>query len=230
MIKQLSFATVESQPSHQAIWVINTSETSEAGQPGDLHIGIPKLNGSRVDLINVPQTWLPQELTRQVPRSQLLASSEFRSAVNNQLLAMISEEDALRIRRREGATEENQRLQNMKTNQRRAAAARTISDSGADVVNLNTLKGDTVEINSGTDEDNVALAALHGVDEVEPGIAPKFKMWVDRLGTLSDIQTMNEIRSRKKFSSTELQYLYAAVSSKEKSHALVAKNLKRLPK
>lgn len=226
MTKQLTFEIVESQPAHQAIWVINTSEASDAGQPGDLHIGIPKLNGSRVDLVNVMQTWLPQELTRQVPRTQLLASSEFRSAVNNNLLAMISEEDALRIRRREGASEENQRLQSLRTNQRRASAARTISDSGAEVVNTNTLKGGSVEINS-SHGDNTALAALRGIDEVEPGIAPKFKMWVDRLSTMSDIQTMNEIRSRKKFSTSELRYLFSEVASKEKSHALVARNLRR---
>jgi len=93
------------------IWVLNSSAQSRAKQAGEVHIGIPKRNGTKVDDLFLPMTWLPIRITDQIPRSQLLESSEFRNAVNSRVMELISAERAAKILAEDGADEERERLE-----------------------------------------------------------------------------------------------------------------------
>ena len=89
---EITIASLEEGDHTKAIWALNGSANSAARQAGEVHIGIPKRNGTKVDDLFLPMTWLPIRITDQIPRAQLLESSEFRNAVNNGLLTLISEE------------------------------------------------------------------------------------------------------------------------------------------
>lgn len=216
-MKLLPISYFEKNPkSTRPIWGINVAADSPVVQvQGEVLLAIPRPNGGNPDALRVPQTWLPMELTRDIPRKRLLASSEFRSAVTKGLIGLISEEDAQRLLRQSGAKEEQKRLDAQTLNIRAAGAARTIADSGAEIARADGVKDDDDDSPTGRnktvvirdEEVNVAEAAANGVEDVEPGITPQFQMWVDRLCQGKDMTAKNEIKSKRRFKPEELAYL-----------------------
>lgn len=237
-LKQLTLADLERQGrnSPEPIWVLNTAAESVLEYNGEVLMEIASPNGGKPARLKVEQTWLPQDITRQVPRARILQSIEFRSALNNKLIMLIDNATATKIRNQEGAAEEEQRLAQREREIRAAGAARTIADSGATITNVTnpeanddedesgstkTIKGKRIDIN-----DSVADAAKAGVEDIAPGVSVNFNAWVEQLAPKSDIITMNEIKSRRKFTFEELQHLSKGLdASKAKSRALVKKHL-----
>lgn len=219
-IKTLPISHFENQgPKNlQPIWGINTADQSLLSVVGEVLLAIPKRNGTgQPDPLHIPQTWLPQELTKDIPRQRLLNSSEFRKAVNSKLIGLIDTETAERMLRQSGAREEQERLDAQAKHVRKAGAARTIADSNATIARADGVKDDDDEDDSGRnktvvidhdDEQSVAEAALNGVEDIEPGISPSFKMWVDKLNAAKkDLAAKNEIKGRRSFKREELGYL-----------------------
>lgn len=198
MKKHTSISELEQGDSRQPIWAINGSADSEVGQPGNVHVGIPKLHGTKIDELFLPQSWLPVCLTDQIPRAQLLSASEFRNAVNNKLLILITPEFAAQVKAQEGANEEEERLKEMKRVVREATQARTISGSGAEIIS-------TVEL----DQPKEVKASTD--------LAPAFTMFANSLSVKTDIEAMNLIRGRGKSSVRELKYLVANLKDKPKT-------------
>lgn len=201
--------------STKPIWAINTAAESELGVVGEILISIPSQTGGSPDRLVVPQTWLPQDLTRMINRRRLLNSVEFRSAVDKNLIGLITIEDAQRILRQDGATEEQEKLRERSRQIRKAGAARTLSDTKTEITRADGVveedednhgRNKTVVIDQ-NENANMADLAAAGVDEVEPGISVQFKMWADRLALTKDVLAKNDIKSRRKFSSTELRFL-----------------------
>lgn len=226
-----------------AIWGINTSDQSALGVNGEVLLAIPKRNGNgQPDLLNVPQTWLPQELTRMIPRQRLLGSSEFRKAVNQKLIGLIDEETARRLLRQSGAVEEQARLDAQTKHVRNAGAPRTIADSNAMIERADGLKEDDEESTGGRNKtviidhsddskSSVATLAANGVEDIEPGINPQFKMFVDKLNRTSDTNAKNEIKGRRSFTKAELGFLHRNLNRKfETTLAMISKNLNPVKK
>lgn len=211
MKKYLTVTEVENLPG-AAIWALNGSAQSEVGQAGDVHVGIPKVNGSaKIDALYLPQTFLPFCLTEQIPRAQLLASSEFRSAVNSNLLVLITQEYAEYLLSREGVEEEKERLLQLKRQVREATAARSITASGADVVN-------TAELNSKEEDEQAA-------EEKATGVSPSFSMFAQTLVSKNDIEVCNSIRGRGRINRKEANYLLKLLSDKPKTVEMLNKTL-----
>ena len=208
-MKYTSISELEQGDQTKPIWALNGSAKSEVGQPGEVHVGIPKVNGSgKIDDLYLPQTWIPVNLTDQIPRVQLLAASEFRNAVNNNLIILITPEFAKEILNTDGVKEERERLLANRRAVREATAARTIQQSGADVIS--------------TSEMNEAIADAPKSDPNE--LSPSFLMFSDTLETKADIEILNLIRGRGKMMRKEVNHMIKKVHDKPKTLAFL-KNL-----
>ena len=211
-MKKLSIAEVEQQPANTPIWGVNTAPDSEIGVAGEIHISIPKVNGTKSDSLHIPQTWLAIELTASIPRAQLLAASEFRSALQSQLLTLVDAKTAARINSQDGAEEERQRLIEFRRHIRTAGAARTISQGAGEV---KMVSAPMVDDDSGEKV------------EVKAALSDSFLMFAERIANQSDIEALNAIRSRKTFTRKEILHLKKTLIDKPKSLAAIAKFLDR---
>jgi hypothetical protein len=209
MNKYVNVASLEQGNQQEPIWALNGSSESDIGQPGEIHVGIPKVNGSKIDDLYLPQTWLPTCLTDQIPRGQLLASSEFRGAVNNRLVVLISAEFAAEIQAQDGADEERQRLNELRRAVREATSSRSITESGAEVISTSEIQDRGVETSAST--------------ELDSG----FVLFANNLETKSDVEALNLIRSRGKFSGRELRHLLKELKDKPKVVAFINSRLEK---
>lgn len=198
------------------IWGINTAAESDVGIVGEILIQIRSANGGPSDKLLIPQTWLPQELTRVVGRKRLLDSTEFRNAVDKGLIGLITIGDAEKLMRQDGADEEKEKIRERERQIRRAGQARTLADSKTEVSRADGVVDEDDEHGTGRNKTviidhnenaNVAALAANGVEDAEPGVTMQFKMWADRLTLMKDIQAKNEVRSRRSFKKAELAFL-----------------------
>jgi hypothetical protein len=205
--KYLSISDLEMADPREPIWALNSSADSDVGQPGNVHVGIPKANGTKVDPLYLPQTWLPHCLTDQIPRQQLLAASEFRNAVNNQLITLISKEHAQQILQQDGANDERERLAAFKRHIKEATQMRSIADSGAEVISTSQIEESKA---TGTDPNE---------------LDPSFVMFANSLTLKSDTEALNLIRSRGRFKSREFRSLLATLKDKPKVVSFIKEKL-----
>ena len=91
------------------VWVLNNTRDNLEGK---VIVSIPKKNGNGADIIRVPRSFIPFDLTQQVGRGQLLESAEFRKTVNTKLIKLITPEYAAVLLGTDEAREEQQRLVN----------------------------------------------------------------------------------------------------------------------
>ncbi len=237
-VKILSISHFESEGPKAlgAIWGINTADQSDIAVAGEVLLAIPKRNGTgQPDPLRMPQTWLPQELTRDIPRQRLLQSSEFRKAVSSRLIGLIDEETARRLLRQGGAVEEQQRLTAQTKHIRDAGAARTIADSNATIARADGVKDDDDEDRSGRnktvvidndDDHTVAELAASGVEDFEPGITQQFKMFVDKISRTNDANAKLEIKGRRSFTKKEMAFMDRNIPRGFKATlAMIQKNL-----
>ncbi len=237
-MKYLSIANFDKNAkSTKPMWGINTAAESEIQMVGEILVQVPSRNGGPPDRLLMPQTWLPQNLTRVISRQRLLQAVEFRQAVDDGLISLISAEDAERLLRAEGAAEEQERLREKAKAIRQAGAARTIADSKSEVVRSDGVVEDDDDVGStkatiidhSDDAASIGKAAARGVDEAEPGISIQFKIWADRLVLSTDILAKNDIKSRRKFSRAELSYLQRSMPrSFAKSLTMVNSTLSKM--
>lgn len=106
------------------VYVINNTEDK---LEGNVVVNVPKRNGNGYDLIRIPKTFIPIDLTMQAARDQLLSASEFRKTVAKGLIRLVTPEYAALLLRSEDAKQEQQRLQN-ETAQSRSIISRSVTD------------------------------------------------------------------------------------------------------
>ena len=105
----------------------------------------------------------------------------------------------------DGVEEERQRLNDMKRHVKEATAARSITQSGADVIN-------TMEIADRTIQE----------EKPEPGaMTPSFTMFANALNMKSDMEVTNLIRSRGKMTRGEIDHLIKTLHDKPKTVAML---------
>ena len=219
MAKVIEISDLEGKHANEPIWVLNSSANSDAGQAGEIHIGIPKQNGTKIDPLFIPQTWLPVEVTKQIPREQLLASSEFRQSINKGLLTLIDAASAKEILAQDGAKEETVRLDELRRHIRQAGAAKTLTSSPSEITMV-----------TGSDAEKTGQAPA-GVESANgSGLTPGFAMFAERLKEMDDINALNAIRSRRRFSRKELVHLKANLPDKPKTLKAINSQLTKAAK
>lgn len=92
-----------------SVFVLNVA-TGELN--GQILINVPKKHGNGSDLVKIPRTFIPMDLTNQVTRSQLMESSEFRKTVTGGLLKLVTPEYAEMLLSSEDGREEKRRIEN----------------------------------------------------------------------------------------------------------------------
>ncbi len=91
------------------VWILNNTSGKDGAR---ILINIPKMNGNGNDLVKISKTFIPMNIANQVPKSQLLASSEFRKCVNNKEISLITTEYASVLLDTEEAKEEQRLIDN----------------------------------------------------------------------------------------------------------------------
>jgi hypothetical protein len=222
-IRKLTLHEIEMQDPRAPIWALNNANRSEVGLIGDILIGIPKLNGSKVDHLRIEHTWLPVELTGQIPRSQLLESSEFRQAITDRLIVVVDEETAKRINSKEGASAERKKLATLRAHVKTGGAARTISDANVEI-SSGDKDHDQPEDMATVDKGTRIGSRVENID----GLAPAFKLWADRLTSRSDLDILGEIKLRGAIKRSEARYLLSQLKGKPKSSKALKSSLAKL--
>lgn len=105
------YTTLEDLEQHDKgpVWVLNNTRDSLEGK---VVISVPKRNGNGYDIIRVPRSFAPFDLTQQAPRAQLIDSADFRKALNTRLIRLVTAEYAAVLLNTEEAKEEITRLRN----------------------------------------------------------------------------------------------------------------------
>ncbi len=190
------------------LWVLNNAANTKRKLRGNVHITIPALSGKGEDGLTVEHTWLPIDAASLIPRPRLLQATQFRRAVLEGLIKVISRDDAERLLMQEGAYEERERLDGLKdivsnaTKQRSIKAEMTVVGGDNDEDN----ESDSVEMFG---DESLAVAAKRGIEADEDGLQPSFKMQADRWVEESDMSVLNAMRARGKFTPGELRYMKA---------------------
>lgn len=130
-VKVKKFMTIEQleETDKGAVYVINAT-SGELG--GNLLFSVPKLNGNGQDLIRVPKTFIPIDLSMQVSRKQLLDSSEFRTTVHKGLIKISSPQYAKALLESEDGKAEQQRIQNEMRAARMVVENAVVQDTSED--------------------------------------------------------------------------------------------------
>jgi hypothetical protein len=180
---------------------------------------VPSLTGNKDDGLIVKQSWLPIDVAQYIPRDRLLQATQFRRAVIEGLITVISRDDAERLLSQDGAFEERQRLSAAEAFVRNEAKPHTIADSKVEMTRTDGVKDDddkpSVEFFGG--EESLAQATKRGVDTDEDGLLPGFRGFADRLVDEADASVMNALRARGKFTRRELKYLASILTNHPKT-------------
>lgn len=175
--KTLTIDQLRAQGANEPIWALNgTNEL--LGQMGELHLSVPKQNGARTDPLVLFATWLPGNLTNQIPRQQLLDSAEFLNAVNNGSIVPITPRFAQHLLEEDGAVEEQERVTRMRNVAKTALAGRIQSKDNVSVEMLPT--------SGAPDED----------EGEESGVSVAFKALAESIRDKNDVSALNVLRNR----------------------------------
>lgn len=206
------------------IWVRNTA--SEIVSPGgDIYISVSISGTARV--VTVPSTWVPINITNQVPRKALTESPYFMEALTKGLVRAISETEAAKILARDGAQEEIERL---------AERARSVKEA----VTVKTLNKNVTVVNSNIDEEDEAVATAaasklkKGVsvvklndpdeeDEEEEDVSASFKGWTMKLNSMTPKECGAAIKLRGAISHDEAVFLVSKLKHKTIAAKISAK-------
>lgn len=228
----LTMSQLEDSGERGSVWLLNNLQKSYVNLPGEILINVPTPQG-KPDIMKVPQSWLPYEATARFPKKRILESTEFRSAVINELVKIIPEEDAHRILGEEGATEERDRMRALEAHIRQAGAPRKISDANVEIVNPNTLdKGNTTPVDViSSREESVAAQIKGGLQpDAKTGLKPNFMVFFTKIKTQEDISALNALKNKGRFSRRELRYLRDNLPNHPKTIKTIKSRLVELKK
>lgn len=218
--KFLSLTDIFELPPRSPLWAINNSPNSDVARVGSLIIPISKPNGTGFNHLNVPVTWLPVDLTMEIPREHILDSAEFRQALGKGLLGIISDADAKRLLSDPDAKEEQRRLRDAKR-QSQLAVSKSLTDSTNTATTVEEAK------RAGADFVHSGKLAAAGVKDFAPGITMNFKMMVDRWAGLPDAKILSELRIQRSFKISQIKFMIENLGEKPDTIAQLTKILTR---
>lgn len=193
--KVLTINELVQQPNTAPIWVLNTSDSSKIQRSAGVIIDVPNPNGGQSQVIRVPKTWLPTDLTTYRPRSHILESTAFRDAIRGNLIKLITDSYAKSMLSTTEAKKEQERL-------------RLVEHHFDQMVNqVTTSDDDEIIDTSAVNEDEL-------LREEERRLDVSFVKWVDYINTLGDKEAASEIRVRRRFKASQVRYLIRRLEDK----------------
>jgi hypothetical protein len=159
--RSMTIADLEESGEKGPVWVLNTMTGDMQGQ---LLINVPKKHGNGQDLVRVPKTFIPLDLTDQVSKGQLLESSEFRKTITGGLLKLITSEYANLVLSSDEGKEERRRVTNeMNKAKTIIANAGVASDEDDDEVDAEDASREARKLRDGSDNGKSAKTAKANV-------------------------------------------------------------------
>jgi hypothetical protein len=146
--KSMTIADLEDSGEKGAVWVLNTMTGDMQGQ---LLINVPKKHGNGQDLVRVPKTFIPMDLTDQVSKGQLLESSEFRKTITGGLLKLITPEYAELVLSSDEGKEERRRVTNEMNKAKTIIANAGIASDDDDEVDVEDASKEARKLRDGSD-------------------------------------------------------------------------------
>ena len=106
-MKSLSITDIAQKKfKNRSIWCVNTTSGDRRGRC----IFRVHARGNESTIVEIPDTWLPIDLTTLTSRKSLLNSDDFRTLLRTEMAMLIREKDAQELLSKKGAEEEKDRL------------------------------------------------------------------------------------------------------------------------
>lgn len=201
------------------IWVLNSS--NEIYQTG-ADVFVTFTNNGQSQIMSIPRTWLPVEITQRFPRKVVVESPYFIDAISKGLLKVIDEATAKKMMGQPGAEKEKSRLKDIEEAVKAATAARGIGknvmistgDLDRDEELQNQFAKNTkeatnsfIKASSGAMDSPGSINFGEDEEEVDP-VSPNFKAWVNKVNTIDDAdEAFGEVRMRGSMEMVEAEYL-----------------------
>lgn len=173
----------------KTVFVVNTTKKDKRGQ---VIFSVPKVNGVGDDAVTIPATWIPIELTEQVSKNQLFASSDFRKAVSRGLISLVDHKWATDVLKSREATEELERLQNQQEYHRNIMTATKTDDIA--IENPEGLHRQSVA----TADNNMVddLGKINGISMSVIHTMEILRESKDQKGTIATLRAMGELEAK----------------------------------
>lgn len=213
-MKAVSINELRAYSPSQSVWVLNTTTSSptmqrnidpETGkwkqERADVVIQVNSAVAGEREVVVIPQSFLPIDVTEYASLKELLDCSSFRKALREGLITVIDEDSADELFNSPGADRERKRLREQEDKIRNLSAARSITRT--EVLNVS---------NPSENENRVPpRAEVRPVHEIphteEDDFDPTFVANVLRWSQMDSISVLNEMRASGRFSKRELQYV-----------------------
>ena len=211
----LSINDVRQFKPHQSVWVLNNTknapimarnidpDTHQLKQErADVMLVVNSVSGTgEKEVITIPQSFLPTDVTEYVALEDILNCRSFISALREGLITIIDESSAQELMNSEGASEERQRLRQLRQKVMSAGAARGITKATV----TNTANPGDNDVSFDQNQHVQPLTEIEPTEEDD--FDPTFIANAQRWQTMSDVQVKNEMRTVGKFTVKQLKYL-----------------------
>lgn len=181
-----------------SVFVLNNLKGEYKGM---IVIPVARKNGNGHDVVRVPPTFIPVDLTMQVSKVQLLDSTEFRQTINKGLIRLITKEYADTIMQQPEAQAEAQQVANNMSRARTMVEATLLSEGKK--------TGLAAMVNDAEDEDpevDAAATAKAVKEKVPPSpkIVTTVKSALDK--NLSSADILAKLKNLAPMKSVDLKY------------------------
>ena len=201
-MKPFSIVDLEKSKS-SSVFVLNKTSGHEKG---NVIISVSKKSGQGIDVVLIPSTFIPVNLTEQVSKTQLLDSSDFRSALSSRRLVLIDSDEAFKMLDTKVAQKELDKLYKDKEMFRN------------NVADLNTIHNEIEDTTGGMREmlSNLDGGTVDG-DEVLK-VRPVILQLLADLEDLGDEDSaLSTLRNVENVTRSEYRYVYKNIPKKFKS-------------
>lgn len=148
-LARIDFRTMETA-ADTAVWVMNSSSPK-----GIIHINVREANGSS-NVVTIPVTWIPVDMTTQATKAALVASPDFRRLVSMNMLALIDPESAMEFMTDKEAQEEAEKVYNRQNSD----VSNIETSKQASVVESTQLNSMSINVCEGDFEEDTALSMV----------------------------------------------------------------------
>lgn len=195
-------------PKSDPIWILNTSD-NVGNHRGDVFVAIRQTDG-RTDVVEIPDSWLPFDMTQKATFESIMRSSHFMEAINSGMITAVTAQYAEELTSRETASVERRRL---KGREQAVQAATQANGIGKNV----TISSDDDDFPSSDqallDQVNNRSRAAISVTDIDspdadpyPKVSASFRSWVTKNNDLSVEAAINDLKVRGKVSADEAEY------------------------
>jgi hypothetical protein len=221
------------------LYVINTADQIHDGG-GDVNLSVPV--GNQTQLIVIPRTWIPIDLTASVPRKFVLDSINFINSVSSGIIQICSSAYAESIKKDSSYNDEASNVKGYLKSRRSAVEVNRGLSKGVTITEQNAASDNrsdpTIRANaSGNNKTKPIKASSHvvldflgdapeenatpAVENVEE-VSAQFIAWVTKLNTLDQAKATNELRIKGSLTEAEMQYIIDHLNHQELVNRLTA--------